>query len=443
MKKVLILAYDFPPYVSVGGLRPYNWYKYFREFDIDPIVVTRQWSNEHGNSLDYVAASKTNQVVVEENNWGTVLKSPYKPNLSNKLLLKYGENRFRIFRKAITAYFEFAQFLYITGPKKELYKAANNYLKNNHVDAILVTGDPFILFSYADRLSRKYNVPWIADYRDPWSQNASLANTPLIRKWNEHFEAKIVKSTTQIITVSEFLVSKISSLVKNKTFQIMPNGYDPDLIESVKEIQPPTDRLHIAFVGTIYEWHPWKSFLKVLDAFLKSNTDAQINLNFYGVNEHAAIEAYITTFHPELIQHISFTPRIPNKEVLEKLANNHVMLLFNYYSYMGTKIFDYLAIRRKMILCYANDSEANELKQTHYNMEEIEGISKNLQADLIRETTSGIVVEDANHLMEVLAQLWTEFNETRNIACDSTGVEAFSRKIQVQKLAKLIQTLRN
>lgn len=443
MKKVLILAYDFPPYVSVGGLRPYNWYKYFREFDIDPIVVTRQWSNEHGNSLDYVAASKTNQVVVEENNWGTVLKSPYKPNLSNKLLLKYGENRFRIFRKAITAYFEFAQFLYITGPKKELYKAANNYLKNNHVDAILVTGDPFILFSYADRLSRKYNIPWLADYRDPWSQNIKVKSYVIIRKWNEHFEAKIVKSASQIITVSEFLVSKISSLVKNKTFQIMPNGYDPDLIESVKEIQPPTDCLHIAFVGTIYEWHPWKSVLKVLNSFFIKHPDVKIRLNFFGVNEQLKIEEHLKTHFPNLIPQIQFSPRIPNIEVLKKLKKSHCTLLFNDYSILGTKIFDYLAIRRKMILCYANDSEANELKQTHYNMEEIEGISKNLQADLIRETTSGIVVEDANHLMEVLAQLWTEFNETRNIACDSTGVEAFSRKIQVQKLAKLIQTLRN
>jgi len=29
-KKVLILAYDFPPYVSVGGMRPYNWYRYLK-----------------------------------------------------------------------------------------------------------------------------------------------------------------------------------------------------------------------------------------------------------------------------------------------------------------------------------------------------------------------------------------------------------------------------
>ena len=36
MKKVLILAYDFPPYVSVGGLRPKAWLDYLSEFDVEP-----------------------------------------------------------------------------------------------------------------------------------------------------------------------------------------------------------------------------------------------------------------------------------------------------------------------------------------------------------------------------------------------------------------------
>ncbi len=35
MKRLLILAYDFPPYVSVGGLRPYAWYKYLKEFGVN------------------------------------------------------------------------------------------------------------------------------------------------------------------------------------------------------------------------------------------------------------------------------------------------------------------------------------------------------------------------------------------------------------------------
>lgn len=34
MKTVLILAYDFPPYVSVGGLRPHYWFENFNVHNI-------------------------------------------------------------------------------------------------------------------------------------------------------------------------------------------------------------------------------------------------------------------------------------------------------------------------------------------------------------------------------------------------------------------------
>lgn len=65
MKKVLILAYDFPPYVSVGGLRPYSWYKYLHQSDVYPIVITRQWNNQYGNGMDYVAPSESSETLVE------------------------------------------------------------------------------------------------------------------------------------------------------------------------------------------------------------------------------------------------------------------------------------------------------------------------------------------------------------------------------------------
>ena len=58
-KKVLVLAYDFPPYVSVGGLRPNAWFNYLNEFGIEPIIITRQWANDFGNEMDYIAPSKS------------------------------------------------------------------------------------------------------------------------------------------------------------------------------------------------------------------------------------------------------------------------------------------------------------------------------------------------------------------------------------------------
>ena len=441
MKKLLILAYDFPPYVSVGGLRPYNWFKYLKEYGIDPIVVTRQWQNKHGNHLDYIAEGYSQNVVVKKFDYGTKICTPYYPNLSNRLLLKHGENKFRLLRKSVSGFYEFAQFLYPVGPKSEVYVAAREYLKHNKVDAIIATGDPFILFMYTSQLSKEFGIPWIADYRDPWSHNQEYAKSSAQRVWNRFFEKRTVQTASYITTVSTFVHLKIEKLIPGKPFSILPNGYDPEVIDAVSTMPQASDGLNIAFVGTIYNWHPIESFLRVAERFVRDTPQAKIKFNFYGTNIQEELKRWTSEKYPALKEYAYISSRMPNAELLEKLAHNNVMLLFNYYSYMGTKIFDYLGIRRKMILCYSNDPEAKELKEKYYRIEELASESGQLQADLIQKTNSGIIVKDANHLKEVLNDLYEEFQATGKIACNSEGVENYSRKIQVEKLAEIVKSL--
>ena len=51
------------------------------------------------------------------------------------------------------------------------------------------------------------------------------------------------------------------------------------------------------------------------------------------------------------------------------------------------------------------------LKQKYYAIEESETESKHLQADLINETNSGVIVKDAAHLKDVLEELYAEFRQ--------------------------------
>ena len=82
-----------------------------------------------------------------------------------------------------------------------------------------------------------------------------------------------------------------------------------------------------------------------------------------------------------------------------------------------------------------------KLKEQFYSIEEIEGVSKQLQTDLIRETNAGIVVNQASEMQNVLNELWREFESTGKILCSSQGIENYSRKIQVKHLANIIQSL--
>jgi len=441
MKKVLILAYDFPPYVSVGGLRPYSWYKYFKEFGLYPIVVTRQWGNKYGNHLDYVAQSDSNETIIEETEYGTIIRTPYSPNLSNRILLKYGDNKFRFIRKLITAYYEFMQFVFFIGPKSGIYQGAQNYLSQNNVDVIIATGEPFVLFKYASKLSSIYDTPWIADFRDPWSQNKNRNRYKIIKLVYAYFEKRYLKKVSKILTVSAFLVSKISMLIKHKEIITIQNGYDLKYAAEASDVKQYTDLFTIAFAGTIYEWHPWRIALQCLNDFAEQN-EISLRLNIYGVNIQKQIEEYLNSNCSKSLM-VNFYPKMPNNLLLQELAKANVLLLFNDYSILGTKIFDYLAVCRKILLCFSEDPLALELKKKYFCISEFAQHSNKLQEELILETDSGIIVKNESHLHEVLMKITREFNEYKKISCNSKGIEAYSRRNQANKLAELIKSIQN
>lgn len=409
-----------------------------KEFGVEPIVVTRQWSNKHGNALDYISASESKETLFEQTEYGTIIRAPYFPSISNRILLKYGEQKFTFLRRALTAWDEFRQFITISGPKKHLYHAANDYLKHNKVDAIIATGDPFVTFYFAKKLGAKYNAPWIADYRDPWSQNIKKHNS-IYKFWINKLEKKIVSKSILITTIPS-INSVINKLFSNKKIISISNGYDNEIIDSVSTIPQQTNILTLTFVGTLYDWHPWKAFLLTLSTIIDSK-GTKIQLNLYGVNKSEEIIAYLDKFNPKLKAAVSIFPRIPNSDLLSRIAKENVMLLFNYYHFNGTKIYDYLGLKRQILFCFDNDKDALKLKQKYFDTDECENKNERPQRDIIMKHNAGIIVKDQQHLYKVLENLIEEFDLNGKIECNSDNVEIYSRKLQASELSNLIKSL--
>ena len=99
---------------------------------------------------------------------------------------------------------------------------------------------------------------------------------------------------------------------------------------------------------------------------------------------------------------------------------------------MGTKIYDYIALKRQILLCYTDDKEANFLKTKFFNIEDRSNIM--LQEELLNETESGIAIKNAKELQNNLSKLYEEFLENKKIECKSKKIEFYSRKIQTKKL---------
>lgn len=440
MKKVLILAYEFPPYISVGGMRPYSWHKYFLEFGIYPVVVTRQWSNKYGNYLDYVAPGESSDIITEELDSGTIIRTPYSPNLANRILIKYGKHRFKYIRRFISAFYEIFQYFFIIGTKKEIYKGAKKYLSNNNVDYIIATGEPFVLFKYASNLSKKTNTPWIADYRDEWSQSTIRTANKFLRKIHRYNEKRFIKNVSLITTVSDFIKYKINSLIKDKPIEIIYNGYDPENIEKVKNITQQSDKLGIAYAGTIYNWNPIKDFLKTFNDFIITKQNPKIELCFYGINIEDEIRKYINHEFPNLKEFVHIYPKLPNDRLLESIVSKNILLLFNYYYSTGTKIYEYIALERCVMMCYS-EQLPEDTSLIPYFHEKSVGISTNKQADIINETNAGVIIRNSEHLFIELEKLYASFIKNRAIDCKAINTDYYSRKNQTKIMSHIIKKL--
>jgi glycosyltransferase involved in cell wall biosynthesis len=243
-----------------------------------------------------------------------------------------------------------------------------------------------------------------------------------------------------VTTVSDFFKKKISENISVPTYYIIPNGYNPETIKQVEDICPEKGVLRVALAGSIYDWHPYKSVISTFAEFVKKNDYApKIELNFFGINRHKEIEQL--ALENSIENNVHVYPRMDNASLLQNLSRHNVMLLFNDYSIMGTKIYDYLGLKRLILFCYSNDAEALALKDKYYPVGEVEGVSTHLQEDLINETHSGIIVKDKEHLAKVLVDLYSEFTQTGSIACNSINTSKYSRKEGVRQLAEIIKQL--
>lgn len=360
MRKALILAYDFPPLNSIGAQRPYSWFKYFKEFGIEPIVVTRHWDREFNDPKDFYEASiaqKSSSVKTEE---GVIIRAAFHPNLRDRLINK--EDILSIaLRKGLTLAQVFTEHHFSALDNKySLYQEAEKHLSANKVDVIIATGEPFILFSYAAKLSCKFNIPWVADYRDGWSTNNSLdvssAKNKLLRTFFKRLEYSTVSSSALVTTAAPDFSRRAAALLnrsEDKT-PVIYNGYFEELHEKLEPAK--LDKgFTIAHAGTIYPFQKVETFLEGTNLFKHKHSERRIVVTFYGLNMFPEQMERIRSFHCKT--EIRFTDKMPHREIIQKLRSTHVQLLLANpeVNQIYAKVFDYIATGRP-ILMVENDN---------------------------------------------------------------------------------------
>lgn len=409
----------------MGAQRPYAWFQYLQQFGWETTIVTRHWPEEYRSKIDY-SRNCGASISVESTDSGTVIRVPYRMNLRDRILVKYGFDRFVFLRKMLSLFYSIFQFVaFAFDNRSPIYFAAKDELANRKYDMILATGEPFILFRYANKLSKRSKLPWIADYRDCWSDNFEInynggLERILHRTYFRAIEKSLVKNALYITTAAPFFLNQLNLLFPDIKKSVVFNGYKDSLARNKTFV--PNKKCTIAFAGTIYPFQPLELFLEGLKIWAATTTDIEVEVVFYGSNFISSQKDRIMNYDDTINSFLRPTDRLGQKELFESLQQADLLLLLDNKGMISGKLYEYLLMGKQILMA---------------------GRDRGSMEEILEATNTGVVCATAAEIATQLSRLYTDWQQNGYIDCQPHNIERFSRLEQTRALATILTELQH
>jgi len=430
LRRVLVITYYWPPSGGAGVQRWLKFSKYLREFGWEPIIYTPE--NPEAPSHDFSLLKEIPEGL-------TIIKTPiWEPYEFYKKLvgMKKGEKvnaGFLSEKKKPAATESFSTWVrgnfFIPDARKYWIKPSvkflNNYLRENPVEAMVSTGPPHSMHLIALGVKNKLNIPWLADFRDPWTGidfYDHLKLTTVADKLHHRLEKAVLSKADVVTTVSKNWGKDLESLGQRR-IEIVTNGFDTEDFPDSEAILDM--KFSLTHIGSLNKDRNPKVLWNTLKEICSENEqfDADLEIKFIGKTDFAVFEHLTELGLTEKVLKIDY---MPHKEVTLATSKSQVLMLLinntpNMAGIIPGKLFEYLASKRP-ILCIAP----------------IDGDS----AEIIRSTGAGQVVEfiDAVSMKRVILEMYSNFQKG-NQQQKAVGIEQYSRRSLTQSIAGLLDTL--
>jgi glycosyltransferase involved in cell wall biosynthesis len=354
-RKILLISYVFPPYPGIGGRRWAKFAKYLAASGFDVHVITAKnpfaeqstWVSDTVHPSIHLHPLPAKYPAILQTQPSTVLQ---------KLRYRIWESAFRFFSKG--SVFERSLFW-----KKQLHREAGELIRIHKIKNVIVTAPPFHLLHHAVELKKDHpGIRVIADFRDPWTDNASFMEFSTMPQdrlaFERQLEMEVLEKADIVLTVAGHMSEKLAAKLKNNQGKIttLINGYDPDEIEAHPVNAASVDRGQMRFVyaGSLYPnleyvFVPFADFLvKLREA--NPVLYRKLSFRFFG---SAAVEMQNIIKERKLGDIVRFNGWISRQAIGEEMEKADACMLFfaEAHSFsMNTKLFEYLAHRKPVIL---------------------------------------------------------------------------------------------
>jgi hypothetical protein len=344
-KTVLLIAYEFPPAGGPGVQRCLKFVKYLPEFGWQSVVVTatpKAYSVLDGSLCDDIPA-------------GTPVYRVKSPDVNR---LRPAFERVRL-EKLISAINTGLMFPDAALPWAYLGRAAVRHVVEQHrPDVICSSSPPASTHMLGQWAHKTFGLPWITDFRDPWSADPLYPYYPGYRTLNRWLERGVLSNAMRIVTVSEPLVEMFRHLSgdPSKVVQI-GNGYDEPDVEVLPA--PQTSRFTITYTGGFSRLRPPNAFVSAVDQLITENLIPadDIRVVFAGKDTDRYIPCRPPFEHLGYLGHLELNALRRNSDLLLLIHGDTPESRWNY----GGKLYEYMGCNRPTLVVARPDNVAAQL----------------------------------------------------------------------------------
>jgi len=381
----LVITYYWPPSGGPGVQRVLKFCKYLPEFGWEPIVLTVK-DGEYPN-IDISLEKEAEELGIK-----VIKTNTYEPFTAYKWLTRKKSLPSYELNKSNSGFFsmlsKWIRMNYFIPDARKGWipygvKAGKELLNNENIDIIFSSGPPHSLHFIAKKLKEISKIPWVADFRDPWTDlfyyDTHKRGTRALNK-DAEMEKEILNSADFVTTVSNGTKELLSTKVEDLNSHVIHNGFDPEDFTDIDIPNKNDGTKIITYIGSMSESQVSEAFFRAVSDLIHKDGE-KIKIRFIG-NMHQRALDLIKEYNLE-----SYTDQlgyINHCEVIIKLFESDLLLLVipntkQSKLILTGKLYEYLK-SEKPILAIANlkGDAAKIIDQTRsgsvYQYDDVKGI---------------------------------------------------------------------
>jgi len=232
-RRVGLVAYWYPPRQAAGALRAAALARYLPAFGWEPVVVTvRPRSSLHLPPGPAVADDvPAPALATSDRAWHALAAAAVEALRGGAALEPFKTENVLAGRRPHARavhwiYRHWLSFPDDAWPWLVDRRSVARVFAAHGVEAIVSTSPPPTAHLVAAAAARRLQVPWIADYRDPWSQRSAWRRAWPLAGVEARLERHTLARASHVVTVSAPLADNLGRLL-GRPVSVVPNGFDP------------------------------------------------------------------------------------------------------------------------------------------------------------------------------------------------------------------------